>query len=280
VVWNLVANAIKFTPRDGQVQVSLERVGSHVEVTVADTGQGIASEFLPYIFERFRQADSSMTRAHGGLGIGLAIVKHLVEMHGGTVRAKSPGEGQGATFTVVLPITVLHPPLDATPREHPKASSFDVVTEPYESPILTGVRVLVVDDDPDSRQLIEQVLSESEAEVRTAASADEGIEALVTWQPMVILSDIGMPETDGYQFIRRVRSMEVDRPPTPAAALTAFTRSEDRRRALLSGYQTHIGKPAEPGELIAVVASLAGLTTRISLLEDRPRSQQVESQAT
>jgi PAS domain S-box-containing protein len=262
IVWNLLSNAIKFTPRQGHVQVSLERVNSHLEITVTDSGQGIAPEFLPHIFERFRQADSSMTRAHGGLGIGLAIVKHLVEMHGGTVSAKSAGLEQGATFTVSLPVAAaLQDAVDAArPREHPTVA-YDA-SDPCDSPGLAGVRVLVVDDDPDSRALIEQLLTDCEAEVRTAASADEAIDTFAIWPPTVILSDIGMPEQDGYMLIRRIRALERDKArPTPAAALTAFTRSEDRRRALLSGYQTHVGKPVEPAELIAVVASLAGLTS-------------------
>lgn len=262
VVWNLVSNAIKFTPRNGQVHVSLERVNSHIEITVSDTGQGITPEFLPHIFERFRQADSSVTRTHGGLGIGLAIVKHLVEMHGGAVQARSMGTGQGATFTVTLPLVVIQEPEQPAMREHPRVSY--EVSDVSEPPPLTGVRVLVVDDDPDSRQLIEDVLVDCQAEVRTAASADEGVDAWAAWQPTVILSDIGMPGKDGYDFIRRVRSRESGRAPTPAAALTAFTRSEDRRRALLAGYQTHVGKPVEPAELVAVVASLAGLTVRTS----------------
>jgi len=262
VVWNLVSNAIKFTPRNGQVHVSLERVNSHLEITVSDTGQGITPEFLPHIFERFRQADSSATRTHGGLGIGLAIVKHLVEMHGGSVQARSMGLGQGATFTVTLPLVVIQEPDEPALREHPRVSyELTALSEP---PPLTGVRVLVVDDDPDSRKLIEDVLVDCQAEVRTAASADEGLDAWAAWHPTVILSDIGMPGQDGYEFIRRIRSHETGRHPTPAAALTAFTRSEDRRRALLAGYQTHVGKPVEPAELVAVVASLAGLTLRAS----------------
>lgn len=260
VVWNLVSNAIKFTPRNGQVHVSLERVDSHVAITVTDTGQGIPTEFLPHIFERFRQADSSMTRTHGGLGIGLAIVKHLVEMHGGTVRAKSAGPDQGATFEVTLPVTAMAAAEDRALREQPKTQY--EASDPCEAPGLKGVKVLVVDDDADSRELIQEVLVECQAQVRMAASAEEGVEAFRTWQPHVILSDIGMPEQDGYQFIRRIRGLEQNGRSTPAAALTAFTRSEDRRRALLSGYQTHVGKPVEPSELIAVVASLAGLTTR------------------
>jgi PAS domain S-box-containing protein len=258
VVWNLLSNAVKFTPKGGQVHVLLERVNSHLEISVTDTGLGIRPEFLPYVFDRFRQADATTTRRHGGLGLGLAIVKQLVELHGGTVRAKSPGEGLGSTFTVMLPITVLHPERPAPetprpkPREHAEASG-------KASSSLAGVRVLVLDDEPDARQLIRRVLSECEAEVALASSAAEALELIEHFRPDVIVSDVGMPDQDGYDFMRQVRTTRNFRD-LPAAALTAFARPEDRKLALLAGFQTHVAKPVDPSELVAVVASLAGRT--------------------
>ena len=261
VVWNLLTNAVKFTPKGGRVQVLLERVNSHVEISVSDTGIGIKPEFLPHVFERFRQDDSSTTRRHGGLGLGLAIVKQLTELHGGTVRAKSPGEGQGSTFVVSLPITVVHEespsPEKVPPREHDQ-SEFD-----YSATPLSGIKVLVVDDEPDARQLIRQVLMECGAELALAGSADEAMTLMESFRPDIMVSDVGMPDQDGYDLIRRVRA-RVAAKSLPAVALTAFARSEDRRRALLAGFQTHISKPVEPAELVAVVASLVertGMTT-------------------
>jgi len=254
VVWNLLANAVKFTPKGGTVQVLLERVNSHVEISVIDTGIGIKPEFLPHVFDRFRQADVGTTRRHDGLGLGLAIVKHLAEMHGGSIRAKSPGEGQGATFVVTLPITVIHP-------DHPGAAEVRstepaTVEETVQEGALAGVSVLVVDDEPDARQLLRRVLVDSHADVALAASAAEALELVERLRPDVIVSDIGMPETDGYDLIRRVRAVYTARQ-IPAAALTAFARTEDRKRALLAGFQTHIAKPVDPAELTAAVASLA-----------------------
>jgi CheY-like chemotaxis protein len=254
VVWNLLANAVKFTPKGGRVQVLLERVNSHVEISVIDTGIGIKPEFLPHVFDRFRQADVGTTRRHDGLGLGLAIVKHLAEMHGGSIRAKSPGEDQGATFVVTLPITVIHPehlgPEQVGPSEPATAD------ETVQEGALAGVKVLVVDDEPDARQLLCRVLADSHADVVLAASATEALELVERFQPDVIVSDIGMPETDGYDFIRRVRAVYTARQ-VPAIALTAFARTEDRKRALLAGFQTHIAKPVDPAELTAAVASLA-----------------------
>jgi signal transduction histidine kinase/ActR/RegA family two-component response regulator len=256
VVWNLLSNAVKFTPKDGKVQVLLERVNSHVEVSVVDTGMGIRPEFLPHVFDRFRQADATTTRRYGGLGLGLAIVKQLVEMHGGTVRAKSPGEGQGATFTVTLPIAVVHP--DLPEREKPRPREAEA--EDYcQDGALKGLKVLVVDDEPDARQLIRRVLVECEAEVALASSAAEALELVESFAPNVIVSDIGMPGEDGYDLIRQVRANRPARE-LPAAALTAFARVEDRKRALRAGFQTHVAKPVDPEELTAVIASLAGRT--------------------
>jgi PAS domain S-box-containing protein len=255
--WNLLSNAIKFTPRGGRIQVSLERVNSHLEVCVVDTGQGIKPEFLPHVFERFRQADGSTTRRHGGLGLGLSIVKHLVELHGGSVRAKSPGEGQGATFCIELPLMVVHPAgPDSPPREHPRGGGRE--SGEVDHPSLDGVSVLVVDDEPDARHLIRRVLEACGARVIVASTADEGLAAVRAERPDMIVSDIGMPDEDGYDFIRKVRALPAAHGGrTPAAALTAFARAEDRTRALRAGYQTHVAKPVEPTELTAVVASLA-----------------------
>jgi signal transduction histidine kinase/ActR/RegA family two-component response regulator len=256
VVWNLLNNAVKFTPKGGKVQVSLERVNSHVEITVSDTGQGIAPEFLPHVFERFRQADSSSTRSKGGLGLGLSIVKHLVELHGGAVRAKSRGVGQGATFVVELPVMAVHH--NEERREHPTTPT--AMPPELALPELQGIRLLVVDDALDARELIEHILKIAGAEVVTAASASEAMQLLTNSEfcPHVILSDIGMPVEDGYQLMQQVRQLPAEQGGrTPAIALTAFARSEDRTRALRAGYQAHVAKPVEPGELLAVIASLA-----------------------
>ena len=255
VAWNLLSNAVKFTPKGGHVQVLLERVNSHVEVSVIDTGIGIHPDFLPHVFERFRQQDSSTTRRHGGLGLGLAIVKQLTELHGGSVRAKSPGEGQGATFVVSLPIQALHeaPPEKVRPKEQ-AAEDYGCPTE-----TLSGIRVLVVDDEEDARHLIRRILAECGAEVAVASSADEAMELVEGFRPDILLSDVGMPDRDGYDLIRQVRG-RVAAKALPAVALTAFARSEDRRRALLAGFQTHVAKPVDPAELVAVVASLVGRT--------------------
>ena len=258
VVWNLLSNAVKFTPRGGRVQVRLERVGSHVEIIVADTGKGIAPEFLPHVFDRFRQADQKITREHGGLGLGLAIVRQLVELHGGTARAESEGEGRGTTFTVSLPLLPVRREAAAVaPRVHPAAAASAAPdTCP---PELDGLRVLVVDDEPDTRGLLFAVLASCGADVSLAASAAEALERIGREQFDVLLTDIGMPEEDGYELIRKVRLLPPERGGrVPAAALTAYARAEDRLRALRSGFQTHVVKPVEPEELIAVVANLAG----------------------
>jgi CheY-like chemotaxis protein/anti-sigma regulatory factor (Ser/Thr protein kinase) len=261
VIWNLLSNAIKFTPKGGRVQVKLERVNSHVEITVTDDGQGINPDILPYIFERFRQADSSTTRAYGGLGLGLAIVRHLVEMHGGTVRAESGGEGHGATFTIKLPLVVMRA-FDVRgasdgERVHPTASQSDV---PFNCPPeLEGLHVLVVDDEADTRTLLKAVLEQCGASVTTVASAREALSALKERRPDVLISDLGMPEEDGYSLIKKVRALAAEEGgQTPSAALTAYARVEDRMKVLRAGFQIHIPKPVEPAELIAVVANLAG----------------------
>jgi CheY-like chemotaxis protein len=257
ILWNLLSNAVKFTPKGGRVHVLLERVNSNIEISISDTGEGIEPEFLPWVFDRFRQADGSTTRRHGGLGLGLAIVKQLVELHGGTIRAKSPGPGHGATFNVCLPITVVH--LDPGPlpeRRHPLIGGESLSTEACRQ--LAGLRVLVVDDEPDARELLRHLLEACEAMVDTAESADEALSMLESLRPDVLISDIGMPGDDGYALVRRVRALSPDRGGnTPAAALTAYARAEDRVNAILAGFQHHIAKPVEPAELFAVVASLA-----------------------
>ncbi|CAN5919996.1 ATP-binding protein [soil metagenome] len=256
VIWNLLSNAVKFTPKGGRIDVVLRRVNSHVEITVTDTGIGIPADFLPHLWERFRQADASTTRKYGGLGLGLSIVKQLVELHGGTVRAESAGPGAGSTFIVALPLRAVR--VEEERRSHPTAHT--AVVKPSDI-VLAGIKVLVVDDDADARRLIEALLREADATVSIAASADEALRVLGQFLPDVIVSDIGMPERDGYQFMRAVRGRTpAEGGRTPAIALTAFARSEDRTRALLAGYQVHIAKPIEPHELIVTIASLTGRT--------------------
>jgi signal transduction histidine kinase/ActR/RegA family two-component response regulator len=254
VVWNLLSNAIKFTPRGGRVFVQLWKPNSHVELVVRDTGLGIKPEFLPHVFERFRQADSSSTRAHGGLGLGLAIVRHLVELHGGTVEAISDGEGKGATFSVKLPLgPVRVEEEDVEPSAAPASGR-----TAREADDLAGVRVLVVEDDQESRELLESMLGRLGAEVEAAASADEAMDSLQRRTPDVLISDIEMPGENGYSLIRRIRSLPRERGgAVPAAALTAYARTEDRVAALTAGFQLHLSKPVASAELAAVVASLA-----------------------
>ncbi|MEP6777020.1 MAG: ATP-binding protein [Chthoniobacterales bacterium] len=258
ILWNLLTNALKFTPKKGRVQVVLERVDSHVEVSVNDSGQGIAPDFLPYVFDRFRQADASTTRAHRGLGLGLAIVKNLAELHGGSVRAESAGANQGATFTIALPVAIAN--LDSSSdSRHPRTGANNEV--PSDGPDLSGIRILAVDDEADARYLVQRILSSAGAVVQTASSGAEALEAMKTAQPHVLISDIGMPGEDGYAVIRKVRALDGnDGGNIPAIALTAFARSDDRRRAIMSGFQMHMAKPVEPAELVAMVASLASRT--------------------
>ena len=259
VVWNLLSNAVKFTPRDGRIQVRLQRVNAHAEIVISDSGQGIAPDVLPHVFERFQQGDSTSTRRHAGLGLGLALVRHLVELHGGTVEASSGGAGQGATFTVRLPIASAAADESentrlARGRVHPTAAV-------RAGPALHGLRVLVVDDDRDGLDLIATILTTGGAEVRACASAAEGFEAVQAWCPDVLVSDIEMPGEDGYTFIRRVRALDTARiARTPAVALTAYGRVEDRLRTLSAGYSMHVPKPVDPTELATVVAGLAGRT--------------------
>jgi PAS domain S-box-containing protein len=256
VVWNLLSNAIKFTPRGGRVQIRSERVNSHLEIVVSDTGQGIESEFLPHVFDRFRQADQKTSRQHGGMGLGLAIVRHLVEMHGGTVRANSDGEGKGATFTVMLPIAPLYQVDASGGRVHPGAR--DLLPPPDSADRLDGLRILAVDDEPDTRELLRQGLEFLGAKVKVVGSAAEAIDSLRGSVPDILISDIGMPGTDGYDLIRQVRALPPDRGgKVPAIALTAYTRVEDRLQALRAGYDMHVPKPVELAELVAVAASVS-----------------------
>ena len=256
IMWNLLSNAIKFTPRGGKVQVVLRRVNSHLEISVADDGEGMDPGFLPHVFDRFRQADAAMNRKHGGLGLGLAIVKQLVELHGGSIFARSPGVGLGSTFIVQLPLQVVHTNTDDGDRMHP--TSRHSSSRFSKSAVLQGVRVLVVDDEKDARELVKRFLSDCRAEVMTAGSAVEAIAVLKAFRPHVLVSDVGMPEVDGYEFLRRVRCLSPeDGGSTPAVALTAFARTEDRTRALNSGFLTHVSKPVEPSELVATVAAVA-----------------------
>jgi signal transduction histidine kinase/ActR/RegA family two-component response regulator len=255
VVWNLVSNAIKFTERGGRVQVTLERVESHVEIVVRDTGIGIPPDFLPHVFDRFRQLDSSVSRRHGGLGLGLAIVRQLVEIHGGSVRAESAGEGRGSTFTVVLPVMVV-PAADAE-ESRPSPGVGGEIPADEDAPSLEHLRILVVDDDRDARELLSRLLEDAGATVELAGSAEEALAKLAVSTSDVVISDIGMPVVDGYELIRRIRALpEEEGASTPAIALTAFARTEDRTRALRAGYQLHIAKPVQLAELVSAVASL------------------------
>jgi signal transduction histidine kinase len=250
VVGNLLANAIKFTPEGGRIEAALERSGGRARIRVRDTGSGISSEFLPFIFERFRQADTTSTRKQKGLGLGLAIARHIVEMHGGSIEAASKGEGEGSTFTVTLPHSM--PDEDQAPPA--RSSEEDVAPS---ATTLSGVRILVVDDEEDAREAMVVLLSQAGAAVDSVGSAAEAMEMLRNHPPDVLLSDIAMPGEDGYALIRQVRSLGADRGGRiPAAALTAYATLEDRRRALLAGYNEHISKPVDPTRLIATVASL------------------------
>jgi PAS domain S-box-containing protein len=261
VMWNLLTNAIKFTPRGGSVQVVLQRVDSHIEISVSDSGQGIAAEFLPNLFERFHQADASTTRRHGGLGLGLSIVKQLVELHGGTVSASSRGAGEGATFSIRLPLTAVHAhSADGTGQPLSRATAAAIRLD-LGLVDLAGLRVLIVDDEKDALSLVQRVLEDCGAKALTAASAARGIDLLRRESPDVLVSDIGMPEKDGFEMIREIRSLPPEQGGRiPAVALTAFARSEDRTRAMIAGYQVHLSKPIEPRELVATVGSLAGRT--------------------
>jgi PAS domain S-box-containing protein len=260
IVWNLAGNAVKFTPQGGRVTVRVERAPpAGVRLVVEDTGEGITSDFLPHVFERFRQGDSSNTRSHGGLGLGLAITRHLVEMHGGTIEARSEGEGRGATFTVVLPL--IDPAQLPPAAPAPVAGAARTMPPLADTPDLAGVRVLVVDDGEDVREVVSAVLAQCGAEVQTAAAAGEALEALARFAPHVLVSEVEMTGETGFSLIQKVRALPADRGGlVPAAALSAYGRTDDRVQALLAGFQIHVPKPVQPAELVAVVASLAGRT--------------------
>ncbi|WP_074634300.1 MULTISPECIES: ATP-binding protein [Nitrosospira] len=251
IFWNLLSNAIKFTPKGGKIEVVVEQIGSFLEVRINDSGLGISPDFMPYVFDRFRQADASLTRQYGGLGLGLAIVKQLVELHGGTVRAESAGMGKGASFITNLPL--------ATTSDKRKNEPSPLTRDAFEGDhsVLSGVKVLVIDDELDARELIKGILTHYQASVTTAATAIQGLMLLQTGKPDVIISDIGMPEKNGYQFIRDVRNLSGENGgETPAIALTAFARPEDKISAINAGYQGHLTKPVEPRELVAAIIGL------------------------
>lgn len=259
VVWNLLSNAVKFSPKGAKVQLTVRRVESSVEVSVSDEGQGISREFLPHIFERFRQEDASSTRSHGGLGLGLAIVKHLVELHGGTVQALSQGVDQGSEFIIRLPITSVFQAERST-IDSPSVASDSLLPSYLAVGDIAGVRVLVVDDDADTRVLLKRLLQDCGAEVTVAQDAHQALAFLSTSHPQILISDIGMPTANGYDLIRKIREQGYDFQRLPAIALTAFARHEDRRRSLAAGFQLHLEKPVDPSELIAAVTSLLGKT--------------------
>jgi CheY-like chemotaxis protein len=257
VVWNLLTNAIKFTPVGKTVWVTLSAAGENARIQVCDDGGGIAPGFLPYVFDRFRQADSTTHRKFGGLGLGLSIVKHIVELHGGTVEASSAGEGRGATFTINLPIRAVYrgEAIGARPDESHDEHA------PHLAPVrLDGLRVMVVDDEPDVRRMLVKVLGGAGAIVTALGSAAEGLSELSKASPQVLISDIAMPEQDGYDLIRQVRGAGLTARDLPAVALTAFAHKDERRRALLAGFQMHVAKPVDPNDLTAVIATLAGRT--------------------
>ncbi|HET9529142.1 MAG TPA: CHASE domain-containing protein, partial [Blastocatellia bacterium] len=261
VVWNLLSNAIKFTDEGGRVRVRLERVdgitgGSQAQITITDSGQGIKQEFLPYVFDRFSQGDSSMTRKHGGLGLGLALVRHLVEMHGGTVKADSPGEGKGTSITVRLPLAQTQA-VSAESRYEDR-SMVNTVS-------LNGLRVLVVDDESETREILSALLVRYGAEVETCGSASEAFEKLQMWSPAILLSDIAMPGEDGYALIGKVRSLEPERGgQVPAVALTALAGADDSKRAVSAGFHVHLPKPVDPFRLIKVITELTGTERKAS----------------
>jgi CheY-like chemotaxis protein len=253
VVWNLLSNAVKFTPAGGKVRISIHQVNSEVELKVADTGQGIKSEFLPFVFDRFRQADSTTTRRHGGLGLGLAIARHLIEIHGGSIQAESPGEGQGATFTVRLPI--IGSVTQLVPEIEPAAAD----KESFKSPSgLEGLHVLIVDDDKDTLELLGAALKQRDATVTAAQSVAEAMKAIAVSKPDVLVSDIAMPDQDGYELIHKLIAMNSDPAKRiPAVAITAYAKEEDKERALTAGYQSYLAKPIELSEFVAAVAEAA-----------------------
>jgi CheY-like chemotaxis protein/anti-sigma regulatory factor (Ser/Thr protein kinase) len=263
VIWNLLSNAVKFTPRNGRIQIVLRSRGAEAEILIIDNGVGIRPDFLPYIFDRFQQADRSRSRRFGGLGLGLSIVKKLVELHGGSVTAESAGEGRGTTFTVAFP-------LQAPTKLRERALAPASTRQPIAANVrLANIRVLVVEDEPDTAEFVRHLLEPYGADVVLAESGPLALTALATTKPDILISDIGLPEMDGYELIERIRRNDVGHGGgIPAVALTAFARSEDRMRAMLAGYQAYLTKPVEPSELVATVASFAELV--LARRADRP----------
>ena len=251
VLWNLLSNAVKFTPRQGHVSVKIGRADSSLEVVVSDSGIGIPEDFLPYIFDRFTQVDTTSARKHAGLGLGLSIARHIVELHGGTITAESQGEGKGATFRISLPVRALRPQEVESAQPH---VPLDTIANDI---VLNGLRIMVVDDESETRELLKVMLSSHGADVLEMPSGAEALAQLDEWKPAIIVSDIGMPVMDGYMFMKRVRALDSERRSVPAIALTAYARAEDRLRALAAGFQMHVPKPVEASELVVVIASLA-----------------------
>lgn len=267
VVWNLISNAVKFTPKGGRVEVRVERAGSSVEIAVSDTGQGIGPEFMPYLFDRFRQADKSSGRRHAGLGLGLALVRQLVELHGGTIRAESAGAGRGATFTISLPVLAVRPTAAGEAERFKRAAESSAASGG--PPELNGLRILYVDDDEDAREIVSAFLDRRGARVIVSDSATAALEILKRERPDVLISDIGMPGEDGFWLIEKVRALGRDEGGgTPAAALTGYARAEDRQKVLGAGFQAHVSKPVDPTELTTVVADLAGRAGRENDIRD------------
>jgi CheY-like chemotaxis protein len=259
VIWNLLANAITFTPPGGRVAIVIEPSHDHMQIKVIDTGEGINPEFLPHVFERFRQADGATTRRHTGLGLGLAIVRQLVELHGGTVHAASPGVGFGATFTVCLPILAGASPAGETPSAAGRWTAASTASPMPLLPRLDDLRILVVDDNLDGRTLTSLVLTQAGARVTAVGSAREALQMIDVEPPDVLVSDIGLPNEDGYELIRQIRQREAERGGfVPALALTGYARAEDRARSLVAGFQAHLPKPVDPVDLTAEVASIWG----------------------
>jgi CheY-like chemotaxis protein/anti-sigma regulatory factor (Ser/Thr protein kinase) len=257
VFWNLLSNAIKFTPEKGHVQVKADQVDSHVRVSVRDSGVGITSEFLPHIFDRFRQADGSTTRIHGGLGLGLSIVKHLVQLHAGEVTVVSGGKNQGATFTVTLPLAA-EVSDEGTETDNARAENGEGLPASF-SNLLAGIRILVVDDEADSRELVSTILTRCGGEVKACESAAVALKAFRIWKPDILVSDIGMPVEDGYALIEKLRKQRLKLArEIPAIALTAYATEDDRARALSAGFQMHVAKPIEPEKLVKSIADAAG----------------------
>jgi PAS domain S-box-containing protein len=257
VFWNLLSNAIKFTPKNGRIQIQLERINSHIEITISDNGPGIKPDFLPFIFQRFTQADTPIRRTQGGLGMGLAIAKSIVEHHGGSITAGNRADGSGAVFSVRLPLMAIRQKLGAEERAYPHGWKEAPIECPAE---IAGLKILTVDDQPDTVEMLRVLFEQCGAEVRTATSTAEALGVLEVWTPNVVVADIGMPGGDGYDLIGRIRSLPAEKGgKIPAIALTAFARVEDRVNVLTAGYQMHVPKPIEPGELLTIVASLTGV---------------------